>query len=170
MSEDTPNKDILDKQFPTEVEEIPSLFNEDGSYSEMANSIRMAFSLMVKEFIDDACQEHSVDEVRSIIQTDLDTIFAKHKGGIPVTLETRFPVEYRIKPLPIEGRITTDLLPDYDAVSAVGTMSIENIPEVFNDEVLLGLNIIKGKLWLCINGMAFIRFNPHLSNYKRGNG
>ena len=48
-----------------------------------------------------------------------------------------------------------------------GLISIENIPDQRYFIGDLGLQIAKdGKVWVCINGIAFLRFNPNIPNPK----
>ena len=51
-----------------------------------------------------------------------------------------------------------------------GNISIENIPydKIVNGD--LGIQISEnGKVWICIDGIAFLRFNPHIKGYTNGN-
>jgi len=46
-----------------------------------------------------------------------------------------------------------------------GIISIENLPE--NNYMIgdLGIQIAAdGRIWICIDGAAFLRFKPHMSN------
>lgn len=64
---------------------------------------------------------------------------------------------------------------EYKETHQQGTISIENLPEEFYHDFIsgnyngssmkgnLGVQIAKdGRVWVCINGIAFIRFSPHL--------
>jgi hypothetical protein len=68
-----------------------------------------------------------------------------------------------------------------DKPDIYGTLSIENIPDELISEVKastrrgrkpstifnchIGIKVTEeGKVWLCINGIAFIRFNPRPSS------
>jgi len=49
-----------------------------------------------------------------------------------------------------------------------GMISIENLPDQLYGIGDLGIQISKdGKVWICINGVAFLRFNPSnkIKNY-----
>ena len=63
---------------------------------------------------------------------------------------------------------------EYPETHLQGTISIENIPEELYHEYLRGNYNPKqlqgdfaiqvaanGRVWVCINGIAFIRFSPH---------
>ena len=42
-----------------------------------------------------------------------------------------------------------------------GLMSIENIPEKIGEECDFGIQVAKdGRVWICVDGIAFIRFKP----------
>ncbi len=46
-----------------------------------------------------------------------------------------------------------------------GIISIENLPEERMIKGDLGIQIAKdGRVWVCINGVAFLRFNPRKEN------
>jgi hypothetical protein len=52
-----------------------------------------------------------------------------------------------------------------------GVISIENLPDdkIFNGD--LGIQIgSDGRVWVCINGIAFLRFNPKIKIEEKPNG
>jgi hypothetical protein len=50
---------------------------------------------------------------------------------------------------------------EYPETHQTGLISIENIPEEKALTGDLGIQIAKdGRIWVCINGIAFIRFKP----------
>ena len=64
---------------------------------------------------------------------------------------------------------------EYPETHQQGVISIENMPDKLNGVPAimrgdLGIQIVRdGRIWVCINGMAFLRFSPHL-NGKMGKG
>ncbi len=55
---------------------------------------------------------------------------------------------------------------DYPETHQQGTISLENMPDDLKRSHYLkgdfGVQIAKdGRIWVCINGIAFIRFSPH---------
>ena len=58
-------------------------------------------------------------------------------------------------------------VPAYPATHQHGIISIENLPKsnyIIGD---LGIQIaFDGRIWVCIDGAAFIRFKPHTSNLE----
>ena len=52
--------------------------------------------------------------------------------------------------------------PDMKETHCQGHVSIENIPEglLLNDD--LGIMMENGKVWLCVNGIALLRFKPKM--------
>ncbi len=51
---------------------------------------------------------------------------------------------------------------EYPETHQQGTISIENIPEFNYIKGDLGIHIAKdGRVWICIDGIAFLRFSPH---------
>jgi len=47
-----------------------------------------------------------------------------------------------------------------------GVISIENIPKSCLIKGDLGIQIAKdGRVWVCIDGIAFLRFNPNIGTY-----
>jgi hypothetical protein len=55
-----------------------------------------------------------------------------------------------------------------------GTMTMENIPDNLREYGYIkgdiGLQVAKdGRIWLCINGIAFIRFSPHPDGKMQAN-
>jgi len=54
-------------------------------------------------------------------------------------------------------------LKEYPELHSSGIISIENIPDETMIKGDLGIQIAKdGRVWICINGIAFLRFNPVL--------
>ena len=55
---------------------------------------------------------------------------------------------------------------EYKELHQQGTISIENRDIIINGYITnadLGIQIaMDGRVWLCINGIAFLRFSPHL--------
>lgn len=52
---------------------------------------------------------------------------------------------------------------EYPETHQCGHLSIENMPSIseINGECDLGIHIANdGRIWVCINGIAFIRFKP----------
>ena len=50
---------------------------------------------------------------------------------------------------------------EYPATHQQGIISIENMPEGLVIEGDLGIQIARdGRVWVCINGVAFLRFKP----------
>ena len=54
------------------------------------------------------------------------------------------------------------LFKEYELQHGEGNISIDNIPENFNHKINdLGIQISEnGKVWICINGISFLRFSP----------
>ena len=53
-------------------------------------------------------------------------------------------------------------IPEYKETHIEGLISIENLPEKRHFRGDLGIQIAKdGRVWICIDGVAFIRFKPH---------
>lgn len=59
---------------------------------------------------------------------------------------------------------------EYKETHQTGTISIENVPEELAPGVGmfmkgdLGIQIAKdGRVWICIDGVAFLRFSPHVN-------
>ena len=58
-------------------------------------------------------------------------------------------------------------LKDFEAIHQKGHLSIENdeiVREMLGKDLIndVGLQIaVDGRIWLCVNGIAFIRFSPH---------
>lgn len=55
---------------------------------------------------------------------------------------------------------------EYPETHQRGTISIENIPDELSLPGIVqgdfGLQVAKdGRVWVCINGIAFLRFSPH---------
>lgn len=51
---------------------------------------------------------------------------------------------------------------DYPETHQQGIISVENMPDKNYFEGDLGVQISKdGRIWVCINGVAFIRFKPN---------
>jgi len=51
---------------------------------------------------------------------------------------------------------------EYPELHSQGIISIENIPKETMIKGDLGIQIAEdGKVWICINGFAFIRFKPN---------
>lgn len=71
-----------------------------------------------------------------------------------------------------EGELAKTFHREYDLITSVGMISIENIPDKKCFQGGLGIQISpNGKVWICIDGVAFLRFNPYTPKYlKRGNG
>jgi len=60
------------------------------------------------------------------------------------------------------------IIEEYPETHQFGNISIENIPESNFMEGDLGIRIADdGRVWVCINGVAFIRFKPVKSNIKK---
>jgi hypothetical protein len=52
--------------------------------------------------------------------------------------------------------------PELPETHAEGMISIENLPEERALRGDLGIQIAAdGRVWICINGAAFLRFSPH---------
>ena len=52
---------------------------------------------------------------------------------------------------------------EYPETHQTGIISIENLPTTNFIKGDLGIQIAKdGRIWICINGIAFIRFKPEL--------
>jgi len=50
---------------------------------------------------------------------------------------------------------------DYPETHQRGVISIENIPDKKHFQGDLGIQITKdGRIWMCIDGIAFVRFKP----------
>ena len=49
----------------------------------------------------------------------------------------------------------------YDETHQRGYITIENVPDSTHMEGDLGIQIARdGRVWVCINGLAFVRFRP----------
>ena len=60
---------------------------------------------------------------------------------------------------------------EMDETHSQGVISIENLPEdkMFNGD--LGIQIgVDGRVWIYINGIAFLRFNPNIKMEEKPNG
>lgn len=59
---------------------------------------------------------------------------------------------------------------EMDETHSQGVISIEEIPKerlLMGD---LGIQISHdGRVWVCIDGIAFLRFNPNIKKYKKEN-
>lgn len=49
---------------------------------------------------------------------------------------------------------------DFKLTHSEGRISIENIQKEMMINGDLGIQIENGKVWICINGIAFLRFSP----------
>ena len=58
---------------------------------------------------------------------------------------------------------------DFKLTHSEGLISIETIPEKNIIQGNLGIQIENGKVWLCINGIAFLRFSPKINKPNKGN-
>jgi len=57
---------------------------------------------------------------------------------------------------------------EYQETHQQGIISLENIPKERMIKGDIGVQIAKdGRIWVCINGIAFIRFKPNLIKKKR---
>jgi len=63
------------------------------------------------------------------------------------------------------------MVKEYKETHQTGHISIENLPKEFGSrfspigfmEGDFGIQVAKdGRVWVCINGVAFIRFSPHI--------
>ncbi len=58
-----------------------------------------------------------------------------------------------------------DKIKEYQETHQTGVISIENMPSEFRHGYMrgdLGVQIASdGRVWICVNGIAFIRFSPH---------
>lgn len=66
-------------------------------------------------------------------------------------------------------------LKEFTETHMQGTISIENVPEELTKFKYMkgdiGLQVSKdGRIWICINGMAFLRFSPHPNGEMSKNG
>ncbi len=53
-------------------------------------------------------------------------------------------------------------LKEYPELHSKGIISIENIPDKAIIKGDLGIQIAKdGRVWICVNGIAFLRFKPY---------
>jgi len=53
------------------------------------------------------------------------------------------------------------MVKEYPETHQYGRISIENMPDKFPIEGDLGIQIARdGRVWVCINGIAFLRFKP----------
>ena len=53
---------------------------------------------------------------------------------------------------------------EYPETHQVGMITLENMPQFPIMQGDLGIRISRdGRVWVCINGIAFIRFSPHLN-------
>ena len=51
---------------------------------------------------------------------------------------------------------------EYEEQHEQGIIMLENMPETSVVRGDLGVQIAKdGRVWICINGIAFLRFSPH---------
>ena len=56
---------------------------------------------------------------------------------------------------------------DYPETHQQGIISLENIPKERMIKGDIGIQIAKdGRIWVCIDGIAFIRFKPNLKGAK----
>lgn len=77
-----------------------------------------------------------------------------------------FPIKKKEREL-----LKQKLFKPMDTIHCKGIISIEEIPDerMFSGD--LGIQISStGKVWICINGFAFLRFNPISLDYIRGTG
>lgn len=52
--------------------------------------------------------------------------------------------------------------PEVPETHVQGRLFFENLPDLVAQECDLGIQIAPdGRVWLCINGIAFLRFSPH---------
>ena len=52
--------------------------------------------------------------------------------------------------------------PEYPETHRAGIIFLENMPESFPHKGDLGIQIARdGRVWICIDGVAFLRFSPH---------
>jgi len=50
----------------------------------------------------------------------------------------------------------------YPEQHAKGTIFIENVPDSSVIKGDIGVQVaVDGRIWVCINGLAFLRFSPH---------
>lgn len=57
----------------------------------------------------------------------------------------------------------------YEETHQTGHLSVESF-ETFklSEEIDFGIQIAEdGRIWICINGVAFLRFSPLIKNYGR---
>jgi hypothetical protein len=60
---------------------------------------------------------------------------------------------------------------EYPLLSQEGYMTIDNIPDEGLRKGILGIQIgADGKVWICINGLSFLRFKPKLKKEVIDNG
>jgi len=55
---------------------------------------------------------------------------------------------------------------EYKEIHQIGTIYLENMPKELKDSTIMkgdiGVQIAPdGRIWICINHMAFLRFSPH---------
>lgn len=59
------------------------------------------------------------------------------------------------------------IVQEYPETHMMGNISIENIPEKPISYGDIGVQIAgDGRIWICINGIAFLRFKPELPSIK----
>jgi len=60
------------------------------------------------------------------------------------------------------------MIKPYEELHQQGLISIENMPESHLMEGDLGIQIARdGRIWVCINGSAFLRFKPNKEKEKK---
>lgn len=138
---------------------------------EMKKELADGFEDMIRPFIEDVCSEYSPLEVHHIFEDVLSKVLLKQKLPEDKSiLDTQFPVEHRIESFPEDVEQSSDSFKDYNLTHSHGHISIENLPKDFNKIGDLGIQIEMGKVWICINGVALLRFNPNVKKYQRGTG
>jgi len=78
--------------------------------------------------------------------------------------------------LPELGKEVTKMVTEYNELHQQGSISVENLeiitgesiaPRSFHMEGDLGIQVAKdGRVWVCINGIAFLRFKPTTTEIK----
>ncbi len=143
---------------------MESLFVEGSdTLTEDAVEISESFKDYLEPFVKEIHKVYKTREVEVVLtkvihdllsDITIDTTFKEMK-------EAAYGIVDNVEEPP-EKILGTDKFPEMDVTYSEGFITIDNIPELqASRDNTLGLQISKkGQVWVCINGMSLMRFNP----------
>jgi len=112
------------------------------------------------EIINRTGQPVTEEELNDAIHA-VEQILVKHATALPLFTVNGMAIRRALLELKNKRTMGSGAVKPYPETHQRGFITLENMPAEFPIECDLGIMISEdGRVWLCINGLAFIRFMP----------